>query len=285
LNKLADNVYIETHYFAPNVGCIVTNEGAVLVDSPFLPKDLYHWKDAVNKIAGSSGCRYIINTHSHFDHVINSSVLSPHIISSEACLKGFAHYRDKTNLYNDIKMFFPKEFEQYEEEFSKTEIKFPEITFSEKLIVHLGNIDIQLICCGGHTRGSTLVYVPSQKVLFCGDDIENNHHPAMGAAHFATWVKILQDIEHMDVSYIVPGHGEIGGKILATNMRAYFEEMIGEVKKNRDAGLEFKPLIEKSKQHMLNYLPVENEDEMKFTVVGLSIGIERLCKQLWPEGI
>jgi len=280
MQRLTNSIYLETGYLAPNVGCIMTEEGAVLVDSPFLPKDALHWRKELNSIVGNKGISYLINTHCHFDHVLGNSLLCSKIIVQQHDLKGFYAYLDRNMLNADIKMFFPEEFQQYKKELDKVDIILPQIVFFDRLDLYLGGQIIQLISCGGHTRGSILIYIPSDKVLFCGDNVDNGVHPSMGAANFQAWLKLLQDVEQMDIQYVVPGHGEVGDKALVKLMREYFETMIQEVKGHKEAQIEPKVLVEKVKQHMLDYLPVKNKKELEIEKYKLDVGINRIYRQI-----
>ena len=43
MREIAKGVFFENDYISGNVGCVLTEEGAVLIDSPMLPKDAWHW--------------------------------------------------------------------------------------------------------------------------------------------------------------------------------------------------------------------------------------------------
>jgi cyclase len=51
MREIAEGVYFENAYISGNVGCILTGEGAILVDSPMLPRDAWDW---LRKIASKT---------------------------------------------------------------------------------------------------------------------------------------------------------------------------------------------------------------------------------------
>jgi hypothetical protein len=43
----SNNVYVETAYREANVGCVTTERGAVMIESPMRPTDAVSWKAQV----------------------------------------------------------------------------------------------------------------------------------------------------------------------------------------------------------------------------------------------
>jgi glyoxylase-like metal-dependent hydrolase (beta-lactamase superfamily II) len=54
-----------------------------------------------------------------------------------------------------------------------------------------------------------MAYVPSERVLFTGDIVVNDQHPAMGQANTKEWLDALNTIRRMRVKVLVPGHGPL----------------------------------------------------------------------------
>ena len=52
-------------------------------------------------------------------------------------------------------------------------LTWPTLTFRGELALMMGKLEVRIIHAGaGHTAGDTIVWVPSQRVLFSGDLVE-----------------------------------------------------------------------------------------------------------------
>jgi glyoxylase-like metal-dependent hydrolase (beta-lactamase superfamily II) len=59
----------------------------------------------------------------------------------------------------------------------------------------------------GHTAGDTIVWVPSQRVLFSGDLVEYEAGIYTGDAHLAEWPATLEKLRAFKPRALVPGRG------------------------------------------------------------------------------
>ncbi len=259
MKQIANSIYAEADYKMPTVGCIITDEGAVLIDSPFLPHEAQDWRSKVNRLT-DKGIAYVINTDWHFDHILGDCFLGGKIIAHKRSFSGFQHYQNTENLYPDIKLFFPKEFPKWEKELKQAHVVLPHILFSDELELHLGNKLIQLKFVGGHSPGTIWIYVPEDKVLFSGDNMEPNRHPAMRGAKFDAWLSLLRRAEEMDIDWIVPGHGQVSDKSLVTSMLQYFELMQQKVREIKDRGASKEETSDIVADYMLLHSGCHNEE-------------------------
>jgi len=279
MKQITESVYVETGYRMPNVGCILTEQGAVLVDSPFLPAEAKDWRSKVDRLT-DKGVACIVNTDWHFDHILGNCFLSEKVIVHRRNWRGFLYYQDRANIINDIKMFFLEEVSQWEKELEAVLVPLPQVTFSDELDLRFREQTIQLKLVGGHTPGTIWIYYPEEKVLFTGDNIENKRHPAMGGAKFDAWLTLLREAEEMDVDYIVPGHGEIGDKSLATNYRKYFEDMQECLREFKSQGMDKETTSEKIADYLINsYVYPEAEVAGEFLRKVLKTGAGRMFDQ------
>ena len=53
LREIADRVFVELDYEGANVGCILTDAGAIVIDSPVIPGEAQHWAKAVSKLTAN----------------------------------------------------------------------------------------------------------------------------------------------------------------------------------------------------------------------------------------
>jgi len=142
--KLAENFYkIFAHNF---VNMLVFNgpDGALLVDTGFEPVDLI---EAELKKIGVDKIKFIINTHSHGDHVEGNALLGQEtvIISSHRC-------RDV--LLEDDN--FPKS-------------GLPNLTFTDSICIHFNNEEIILYFMPGHSDNDIVVHFTKANIVCIGD--------------------------------------------------------------------------------------------------------------------
>ena len=77
------------------------------------------------------------------------------------------------------------------------------------LRIDLGGVQVDIWHPGaGHTRGDTIAWVESEKVLFSGDLVEYLAGVYTGDAHLAEWPTTLEALRALQADAIVPGRGE-----------------------------------------------------------------------------
>jgi glyoxylase-like metal-dependent hydrolase (beta-lactamase superfamily II) len=134
--RINDDVFVGTEYLGCNVGCVLTERGPVLVDSPVLPQDIRSLLGELSQIS-IMDIAYLVYTHEHFDHVIGSAHLTKRIIAHQASVSEIA--RLKTDLPEEVKRYFPDIYQKYRQVFESVEIILPEIVFDGELELNMGN--------------------------------------------------------------------------------------------------------------------------------------------------
>src|SRR5436309_1453504 len=81
------------------------------------------------------------------------------------------------------------------------------------------------------TLFDTLVYIPSDRVIFTGDILFIGGHPIIWAGPTSNWIRACDLILSLDVETIVPGHGPITDKQGVSNLKAYFEYIFDEARR------------------------------------------------------
>lgn len=231
--KISERIYTQFHHPGGNVGCVVTQQGPVIIDTPMLPEEARTLTAEIRKLS-SRDIAYVIYSHQHFDHVMGSGYFKKPAIAHQASLSGINFL--KTNLDREIRLIYPDMDEARRKELAGVEIVLPQITFSDSLTLHLGDIDLQLSFAGGHSSASIVVYCPQDRVLFAGDNVATGKLPITRNCRFGTWIALLRRLEGMDIDVIVPGHGDLCGKEVLKPVRVYFETMRDRVKALLDAG-------------------------------------------------
>lgn len=207
MKEIASGVYCETSYCSGNVGFAVTEEGAVLVASPMMPKDAWDW---LRKITSTTkkGITLLINTDYKLERVLGGCFFP--------ATTTIAHQNTWSELERYDEQFLQRQLAHYSDcdvqalaELPKTRIVHPELTLTADMSVFKSGRAFRLLYAGGHTPASIVVQMPREKVLFAGDVVVNGEHPNLSQANSMRWLHALEVIRRLkEVELIVPGRGE-----------------------------------------------------------------------------
>jgi glyoxylase-like metal-dependent hydrolase (beta-lactamase superfamily II) len=226
--------------FVPNIGIILGEDAALVVDTGMGPANGAKVLDAARKIAGRR--RLILTlTHFHPEHGYGAQVF-----------KGIAEIRynraqrdelaAKGRTYLDMfKTFGPGLATALE----GTEIVFPdEVYDGDSLTIDLGGQKVELRTWGkAHTGGDQIVCLPRERILFTGDLAEERMFPIFPwfppndtDIDAACWTKILSELESWKPAVVVPGHGDLGGPEILVAVRDYLLDVERRVFAERKSG-------------------------------------------------
>lgn len=252
--RLSDQVYVETKYYGANVGCVVTDEGLVLIDSPMIPEDARDWREQLKKISDRD-IAYLISMEYHLDHgVLGNCLWTERIIAHQLTSRAIKRYLE-VSLEQDFLQIFHDLEPQKDHVLGNMKVVLPQITFSQRMTLNMGNRNLELTHVAGHSPSMIMVHIPEDKILFVGDNIETGQLSWSGQCRFSSWIEMLRSVEQMDVEALVPGHGDLCGVEQARKMRIYLEEMRDQVARLRDAGHSREEIIQKV--DLKDFLPLE----------------------------
>lgn len=109
----------------------------------------------------------------------------------------------------------------------------------------LGGRTVRLRATGrGHTKGDQVVEVPDAGVLFTGDLAETGQFaifpwfpPYDTDVSGVRWLTVLDRLAGDRPGVVVPGHGEVGGPAVLTDVRDYLRELRDETWRRRDSAM------------------------------------------------
>src|SRR5262249_3296738 len=112
-----------------------------------------------------------------------------------------------------------------------------DLVFDEKLVLDDGKQRLELFFLGhAHTAGDSFLYLPRHKILCSGDACVNGAFNYTGHSDTASWIRVMERAQQLDIKLILPGHGLPAGKELLGKQRRYFVELRQQVQKGIDAG-------------------------------------------------
>jgi glyoxylase-like metal-dependent hydrolase (beta-lactamase superfamily II) len=202
--KLSDNAYAYTAEGDPNTGIVIGDDCVLVADTQATPAMA---ADVVRRIreVTDKPIKYVVLTHYHAVRVLGASGYNAeHILASEDT-RDLIVERGEQDKASEIGRF-PRLFSDVES--VPPGLTWPTLTFTGKMTLWLGSLEVQLLQLGrGHTKGDTVVWLPKDKILFSGDLVEFDATPYAGDAYFKDWPKTLDNLAALKPAALVPGRG------------------------------------------------------------------------------
>lgn len=205
VDRLADGIYA---YVQPDGGWMVNNCGvvadpagtAVLVDTTSTERRNRAVLAEVAKVS-TGAPRAVVNTHHHPDHTYGNGFLPP-----ETVVIGHDRCRDevlRAGLEATKVITAP--------DYGELTLRPPEITFPDRLTLHLDGFPVELRHVGGpaHTTNDVLVWLPEQRVLFTGDLAFNGGQPFVLEGSIAGFRSAIAQMQALEPEVLAPGHGPV----------------------------------------------------------------------------
>ena len=201
--RLSANAWAFTAEGDPNSGIIVGDDGVMVIDAQATPLMA---REVIRRIRSvtSKPIKYVVLSHYHAVRVLGASAYRAQQIIASAGTLELIRERGKQDMASEIGRF-PRLFRGAE---SIPGLTWPTLVFREELVLMMGNLEVRILHPGaGHTAGDTIVWIPSQRVLFSGDLVEYEAGVYAGDAHLAAWPGTLEKLRALKPRALVPGRG------------------------------------------------------------------------------
>lgn len=241
-DQLSPHAWAYTAEGDPNTGIVIGDDAVMVIDTQATPVMA---EDVIRRIrqVTDKPIKYVLLSHYHAVRVLGASAYRPeHIIASQDTYDLIVE-RGEQDKASEIGRF-PRLFRNVES--VPPGLTWPTITFTGKMTLWLGKLEVQILQLGrGHTKGDTVVWLPQDKVLFSGDLVEFDATPYAGDAYFQDWPQTLDKIAALKPEKLVPGRGralqtpaEVAAGLEGT--RAFVSELYAAVKAGAVAGRDLK---------------------------------------------
>lgn len=202
--QLSEHAWAYTAEGDPNTGIIIGDDAVLVADTQATPAMA---QDVIRRIreVTDKPIKYVVLTHYHAVRVLGASAYQPQQILASQDTYDLIVERGEQDKASEIGRF-PRLFQNVET--VPAGMTWPTMTFTGKMTVWLGKLEVQLLQLGrGHTKGDTVVWLPGEKTLLSGDLVEFDATPYAGDAYFQDWPKTLQNVAALKPLALVPGRG------------------------------------------------------------------------------
>ena len=246
--KLSEHAYAYTAEGDPNTGIVIGDDAVMVIDTQATPVMA---QDVIRRIREVSDkpIKYVLLSHYHAVRVLGATAYEPdHIIASQDTYDLIVE-RGEQDKASEIGRF-PRLFQNVES--VPAGLTWPTITFTGKMTLWLGKLEVQILQLGrGHTKGDTVVWLPQDKVLFSGDLVEFDATPYAGDAYFTDWPQTLANIAALQPEKLVPGRGAAlmnAAQVQAglDGTRAFVSELFASVKAGAAEGKALRAVYEET---------------------------------------
>ncbi len=197
--RLTDNIYVfrSDHYAQVTAGAVITDAGAILIDTLLYPEETLRIKRFVETGLGAE-VRFVINTHFHADHSAGTCFFpDAQVIAHELC-REYLDTRGREAL---------ERMKANAQEFRAVDVVLPNITFADRMTLALGETVLNLRASPGHSPDSIVCLVEGDEILFAADTVMPI--PYFVDGDMVDFERSLQQLLRADFENIVQGHGEI----------------------------------------------------------------------------
>ncbi len=215
-----------------NLSFVITNDGVLVVNagaSYLLAKALH---DEIKKITDQP-VRYVVNENGQGHAMLGNNYWH------EQGVQIIAH-DDAIAVIDSMGAEELSGMRKYNRDRGiNTEVVMPDIGFSDRKEIVLGDTHIELIHFGpAHSAGDISVYLPDHDVIIAGDmAFHQRMLPVFPETKTLEWIETFDLFAAMDVTHVIPGHGEPTDMATVTReTKGYLAFLHDEVRKILDEG-------------------------------------------------
>jgi cyclase len=197
--RISDDIYVFTSglYAQVTAGAIITNAGAVMIDTLPFPEETRQVIEYVER-RSPAGIRFVIYTHYHADHTYGGYLFKDAQIIAHSLCRDLLLERGEPGL---------RLARAQNPSLAEVELRLPDIVFTGEITLRLGGKTIILDHSPGHTPDLITAFVKEDKILFASDTVMPVPYVVDGDA--ASLARSLASLKGMGLENVVQGHGEV----------------------------------------------------------------------------
>lgn len=197
-NRISEGIYVFTSgvYAEVTATLIFTDEGAILVDTLPFPQETRYIGDFVAQ--RRSRVLYVINTHSHADHIYGTYLFpDAEIVAHYQCRRLMERHAEAS--LAAAKLQTPQ--------LADVKICYPRLLFNETMTLRVGGKTVHLRHSPGHSRDVITVHVIEDRLLVGSDTVMPV--PYVVGGDLDDLIQSLRAIKLESLENLVQGHGDV----------------------------------------------------------------------------
>jgi glyoxylase-like metal-dependent hydrolase (beta-lactamase superfamily II) len=221
VTKVSEHCYAIVGF--PNIGIVVGNTGTLVIDTGLGERNGAIVVREVKKLAKGPAL-YLTTTHFHAEHVAGEQAFPAGTI----IVRNAAQQQELDQQGAAALDRFATLSPQYKELLVGVKLRKPDRVYDKETTLDLGGVTARLFWLGAaHTQGDELIWVAEDKTLFTGDIVFDKRVISMPNTDgtLKRWLDILDKLEPLNPSFIVPNHAQLGDGSLIAKQRAFILDM------------------------------------------------------------
>ena len=275
MRSIAPGVYLETKYPGVGQGIIITDDGLLLIDSPPRAEDGRNWLATLEDYGKP---RYLVLLDSHPDRVLGARVIDLPIVAHDWTRQLMSNWSDT---FKGGSRPIGAEVDHLKR-ITGVRNTVPDLTFSECILLHLGERVIHFWHRPGPTPGSVWVVLPTIKVAFIGDAVTVAEPPFIGEADIDAWMNTLDDLRSSRMSEykLISSRDGLIKRQDINHMARFLRKIPWRLEKLGDKGAPPEAAARYASSLMEDYIiPKVRRDHVRLR---LHAGLTRLYSRLYP---
>ena len=187
-------------WYLNNTGFLAGRRGVICIDASSTEARTRALLRTVAQVSDRP-VRTLVNTHHHGDHTYGNYLFGG------ATIVGHERTRDAVLAQGPpgaLPYWTPVEW-------GDVEVEPPFLTFTDGVTLYRDDLRVECRYVGtpAHTTNDSVVWIPEQSVLFCGDLLFNGGTPFLLMGSIEGALAALEDLRGYPARTIVPGHGPV----------------------------------------------------------------------------
>jgi len=249
--EIGDRVFVRRYaFFDQNIGVVLGGDEALVIDTRSTHVQAREILADLRELTRAP-VTVVVDTHGHFDHAYGNHVFRPATIwGHERCVAFMARTGEAR------RQTIAAEEPDLADDLLEVVIDPPDRTFATEVTIEVGGRPVELRYLGrGHTDHDIVISVPSARVVFAGDLIENGAVPSFGDSYPLDWPATAAALVPLVDGVVVPGHGDHGGQAFAEDQALAFATLavlarrVASGELSLDEAIEAHPFAEHPPEH------------------------------------
>jgi cyclase len=216
-------------WYINNTGFVVGRSSVISIDACSTERRTRAYLDRIGSVTPAP-VTILVNTHHHGDHTYGNSLFGgATIVGHENCRAALI----ATGMPGNTGIWEPVDW-------GDVTLAPPTLTFADRVRLWSDDqpLEVSYVGQAAHTTGDSLVWLPDQEVLFCGDLLFNGGTPFLLMGSVRGAIDVLTNVvAPIPARTIVPGHGAPCDRQLIGTIVGYLEFVLATAEQGIAAGL------------------------------------------------